>query len=412
MKSSKLPIYLDSHATTPMDPEVLDLVMDVMREDYGNAASPHHVYGTQAKFIVEKARQQVASLIGARAEEIIFTSGATESNNMAILGIAKLFKDKGNHIIISAIEHVSVLEVCGHLEKEGFRITTLAVDSQGLVNPQAVEQAIESDTILVSVMTANNEIGTIQPIREIAKIARQHQVLFHTDAAQAVGKIPMDVDADCIDLMSLSAHKMYGPKGIGALYIRQKNPRARLEPAFFGGGHEQGLRPGTLNVPGIAGFGKACELSAEFMPSESIRIAELRDKLKLGIHVGLDGVLVNGSMDKRLPHNLNLSFTYVDGESLMKSFETIAVSSSSACTSVNIEVSHVLKVLGLKEDMIHSSIRFGLSRFTTDAEINIAIEEVIRNVTHLREMSAFYNLTLQGMDDVQLARKPGEREIV
>jgi len=386
----KLPIYMDNHATTPLDPRVLEAMLPYFTEKFGNAASRNHEFGWKAEEAVENARGQIARLIHANPREIVFTSGATESNNLAIKGVAERFSEKGRHIVTQATEHRAVLDVCRHLEKSGWQVTYLPVNSGGRVDPAAVRRAIALKTVLVTVMYANNEIGVIQPIEEIGKITRELGVLFHVDAAQAVGKIPVDMERDGIDLLSISAHKIYGPKGVGALYVRRKNPRVELAAMMDGGGHERGLRSGTLNVPGIAGFGKACEICEKEMAEESKRLRGLRDRLAGAIGAGLDGTSINGSMEHRLPHNLNISFAQVDGESLLMGITDVAVSSSSACTSASLEPSYVLKALGVADELAHASIRFGLGRFNTEEEADYASARVIETVKRLRELSPLY----------------------
>lgn len=394
----KLPIYLDNHATTPVDPEVLRAMLPYFTEEFGNAASRNHQFGWRAEEAVERARQQIARLINADPKEIVFTSGATESDNGAIKGVAEMYREKGNHIITVVTEHKAVLDTCKRLEKSGYEVTYLPVQKDGKVSPEAVKEAVTDKTILITIMVANNEIGTIHPIAEIGRIAREKGILFHSDATQAVGKIPVDVQAMNIDLASLSAHKMYGPKGVGALYVRRKAPRVRLAPIIDGGGHERGMRSGTLNVPGIVGFGKACELCGQKMPEEASRLRALRDRLKEGIMGALDDVYLNGHPTDRLPGNLNLSFAYVEGESLLMGLKDIALSSGSACTSATLEPSYVLKALGVGEDLAHSSIRFGLGRFNTEEEVEYVITEVVKNVNRLREMSPLYEMAKEGVD--------------
>ena len=394
----KFPIYLDYHATTPVDERVLEAMLPFFREHFGNAASRNHSYGWVAEEAVEKARKQIASLINASPKEIVFTSGATESNNLAIKGAAEMYAEKGNHIITAATEHKSVLDTCKRLEKRGFRVTYLPVQPDGLIDLDRLRDSITDKTILVSIMYGNNEIGTIQDIRAIGQICHEKGVLFHTDGTQAAGKIPVDVIADNIDLMSFTAHKMYGPKGVGALYVRRKNPRVQLVAQIDGGGHERGMRSGTLNVPGIVGFGKAAELCQQLMPEEMPRLQRLRDKLKDGILAQLDEVYINGTMERRLPHNLNMSFAYVEGESLLMGVNDIAVSSGSACTSATLEPSYVLKALGAGDDLAHSSIRFGLGRFTTEEEIDYTIGKVVEVVKKLRELSPLYEMVKEGID--------------
>jgi len=394
----KFPIYLDYHATTPVDERVLEAMLPYFREHFGNAASRNHSYGWVAEEAVEKARKQVAALINPSPKEIVFTSGATESNNLAIKGAAEMYAEKGNHIITAATEHKSVLDTCKRLEKRGFRVTYLPVRPDGLIDLDQLRDSITDKTILVSIMYGNNEIGTVQDIRAIGQICHEKGVLFHTDGTQAAGKIPVDVIADNIDLMSFTAHKMYGPKGVGALYVRRKNPRVQLVAQIDGGGHERGMRSGTLNVPGIVGFGKAAELCQQLMPEEMPRLQRLRDKLKDGILAQLDEVYINGTMERRLPHNLNMSFAYVEGESLLMGVNDIAVSSGSACTSATLEPSYVLKALGAGDDLAHSSIRFGLGRFTTEEEIDYTIGKVVEVVKKLRELSPLYEMVKEGID--------------
>jgi cysteine desulfurase len=389
---------MDNHATTPMDPRVLEAMLPYFTEHFGNAASRNHAFGWQAEEAVEKSRKQIADLIGANAKEIVFTSGATESNNLAIKGVAEMYAERGDHIITAATEHKAVLDTTKKLEKHGYRITYLPVQQDGLIDLDMLRDAITDKTILVSIMYANNEIGVIQPIREIGRICKERGVLFHTDATQAVGKIPVNVLADNIDLMSLTGHKMYGPKGIGALYVRRKSPRVQLTAQMDGGGHERGMRSGTLNVPGIVGLGKACELCKNEMPEESKRLAYLRDKLKDRLLAELDEVFINGSMEHRLPHNLNISFAYVEGESLLMGINDVAVSSGSACTSATLEPSYVLKALGAGDDIAHSSIRFGIGRFNTEEEVDYVAEKVISVVKKLRELSPLYEMVKEGID--------------
>ena len=394
----KFPIYLDYHATTPVDPEVFKTMTPYFTDVFGNAASRNHEYGWTTEAAVEKARAQIARLIGATDKEIIFTSGATESDNLALLGVAEMYREKGNHIITTPIEHKAILDTCHHLEKHGFEVTYLPLDEFGRVSPEAVRAAITPKTILVSIMFANNEIGTLNPIAEIGKVCKENGVLFHTDAVQAIGKVPMNVDRLGVDLLSLSAHKIYGPKGIGALYVRRKNPRVRLAPIIYGGGHERGMRSGTLNVPGIVGFGKAVELIERNMETENARIKRLREKLWDGIRENLDDVYLNGHPTERISNNLNVSFAYVEGESLMMGMKELAVSSGSACTSASLEPSYVLKAIGVGEDLAHTSIRFGLGRFTTEEEIDYAIEKVVSTVRKLRDLSPLYEMAKDGID--------------
>jgi cysteine desulfurase len=387
-ESIRLPIYMDNHATTPVDPRVLEEMLPYFTDKFGNAGSRNHSFGWVAEEAVETARQRIAKLIGAAAKEIIFTSGATESDNLAIKGVAESYKEKGNHIITAVTEHKAVLDVCKHLERRGYHVTYLPVQKDGLIDVDDLRRAIDEKTILVSIMAANNEIGVIQPIEEIGKLCQERGVLFHSDATQAVGKMPVDVNKQYIDLMSISAHKMYGPKGTGALYVRRKNPRVQLSPIIDGGGHERGIRSGTLNVPGIVGLGKACSMASEVMSQEACHLAGMRNRLREKILGRLNEVFVNGSMEHRLPGNLNLTFAHVDGESLLMGLNDIALSSGSACTSAAIEPSHVLKALGISDDLAHSSIRFGIGRFNTEAEIDYVAERVCHTVERLRELSA------------------------
>jgi cysteine desulfurase len=389
---------MDYHATTPLDPRVLDAMMPFMTTKFGNAASRNHAFGWEAEEAVEKARKQIASLIGANAKEIVFTSGATESNNLAIKGVAEMYAERGNHIITCATEHKATLDTCKRLEKHGYRISYLPVMASGLVDLDMLRESITDKTILVSLMYANNEIGVIQPVAEIGKICKEKGVLFHTDGVQAVGKIPVNVIADNIDLMSISGHKLYGPKGVGALYVRRKSPRVQLTAQMDGGGHERGMRSGTLNVPGIVGLGAACEICQQEMPVESVRLRTLRDKLKAKLESQLDEVYVNGSLESRLPHNLNISFAYVEGESLLMGINDVAVSSGSACTSATLEPSYVLKALGAGDDLAHSSIRFGLGRFTTEEEVDYVTDKVVSIVKKLRELSPLYEMFKEGVD--------------
>jgi|SRR5690242_3706074 len=385
--SVKLPIYMDNHATTPLDPRVVAAMLPFFGEKFGNAASRSHSFGWAAEEAVENARGQIASLIGATAKEIIFTSGATESDNLMIKGVAERYRQTGNHIITQVTEHKAVLDTCKHLEKNGFEVTYLAVQSDGRVDPEAVRRAITPKTILITIMYANNETGVIQPIAEIGKIAKEHGILFAVDGAQGAGKIPVDVLRDNIDLLAVTGHKIHGPKGAGALYVRRRNPRVELSAMMDGGGHERGMRSGTLNVPGIVGLGKACELCREEMPVENARLRDLRDRLHTGLKAKLAGVSVNGSLEHRLPNNLNVSFAGADGESLMMGLSDVAVSSGSACTSANLEASYVLKALGVSDELAHSSVRFGLGRFNTVEEVEHVIEKVALVVNKLRELS-------------------------
>jgi cysteine desulfurase len=373
----KLPIYLDYHATTPVDPEVFKTMAPYFTEVFGNAASRNHEYGWTAEAAVEIARKQVADLIGASEKEIIFTSGATESNNLALQGVAELYAEKGNHIIVTPIEHKAILDTAHMLEKKGFKIDYAPIDETGRVIVDELAKMITDKTILVSIMFANNEIGSINPMAEIGKLCKARGVLFHTDAVQAVGKVAVDVNAMGIDLLSMTAHKIYGPKGVGGLYVRRKNPRVRLSAILHGGGHEKGMRSGTLNVPGIVGFGKACEVAKRLMPIEMPRVKALRDRLWEKIQAELDEVYLNGHPTERLPNNLNVSFAYCEGESLMMGMKELAVSSGSACTSASLEPSYVLKALGVGDDLAHTSIRFSIGRFTTDEEIDFAARKVI-----------------------------------
>jgi cysteine desulfurase len=394
----KLPIYFDNHATTQVDPRVVQAMLPYFTEKFGNAASRNHPFGWAGEEAVENARAQVASLIGATPKEIIFTSGATESDNLMIKGVAEMYREKGNHIITQAIEHKAVLDTCKRLEKDGFEVTYLPVGKDGRVNPEDVRKAITPKTILITIMYANNEIGIINPVQEIGKIAKEHGVFFASDGVQAVGKIPVDVQKDNIDLLAISAHKIYGPKGVGALYVRRRNPRVQLAAIIDGGGHERGMRSGTLNVPGIVGLGAACEIAQKEMAQESVRLAKLRDRLKAGLEAKLDEVFVNGSLEHRLPNNLNMSFAYVEGESLLMGINDIAVSSGSACTSATLEPSYVLKALGVGEDLAHTSIRFGLGRFNTEEEVDYVTEKMVTVVTKLRELSPLYEMAKEGID--------------
>jgi cysteine desulfurase len=393
-----LPIYMDNHATTQLDPRVLEAMMPYLTNKFGNAASRNHSFGWEAERAVEAAREQIAQLIGATSKEIIFTSGATESDNLAIKGIAEMYHEHGNHIITQVTEHKAVLDTCKRLEKHGYRVTYLPVKADGLIDLDDLGRAIDDKTILVTIMAANNEIGVLQPIAEIGKLCHERGVLFHTDAVQAVGKVPVDVIADNIDVLSLSGHKIYGPKGVGALYVRRRNPRVQIAAQIDGGGHERGMRSGTLNVPGIVGLGKACEICQQEMATEAVRDAGLRDRLKNKLESSLDYVHVNGSMEHRLPGNLNMSFLYVEGESLLMGINDIAVSSGSACTSATLEPSYVLKALGLGDDVAHSSIRFGLGRFNTQAEVDYVGEKVIDVVKKLRQLSPLYEMAKEGID--------------
>src|SRR6478672_6644068 len=394
----KLPIYLDHNATTPCDPRVVEAMIPYFTHDFGNAASRNHPFGWKAEEAVDYAREQVAKLIGADSKEIIFTSGATEADNLALKGVYEMYAQKGNHIITCNIEHKAVLDTCRHLEKLGAEVTYLKVKDNGLIDLGELEAAMKPTTILVAIMYANNEIGTVMPMKEISQIAKKHGALVFSDATQAVGKIPVDVNKDGIDLLALTAHKMYGPKGVGALYVRRKNPRVKVTAQMDGGGHERGMRSGTLNVPGIVGFGKACELCMQEMDQDAKRLSKLRDKLETAL-LKLEEAYVNGSKQHRLPHVSNISFKYVEGEGLMMGFnKDIAVSSGSACTSASLEPSYVLKALGLGDDLAHSSLRFGLSRFTKEEEIDYTIEHVTTTVLKLREMSPLWEMYKEGID--------------
>ena len=443
----KRPIYMDNHATTPVDPRVLEAMLPYLKDDFGNAASRNHVFGWKAEAAVELGRKQVAALIGASEKEIVFTSGATESNNLAIKGVVDFYREKGNHVITLKTEHKAVLDTCKRLERQrqerldelkvmrleqltgapvdpqnlatlelkhgleqdatyqawaakvrvGAKVTYLDVKPDGLVDLQALEAAITPETVLVSIMLANNEIGVVQPVDDIGRLCRKHGVLFHTDAVQGAGKVPFSVDAAQVDLVSLSAHKLYGPKGVGALYVRRK-PRVRLTPIIDGGGHEKGMRSGTLNVPGIVGFGKACELAKAEQGAEAERLRRLRDRLLQGLQAKLDMLVINGSMEHRLPGSLNVSFSYVEGEALMMAIKDVAVSSGSACTSASLEPSYVLRACGVDEDLAHSSIRFGLGRFNTEEEVDDVVDMVSKAVSRLREMSPLYEMAREGVD--------------
>ena len=394
----KLPIYMDNHATTRVDPRVLEAMLPYFGEIYGNAASRNHEFGWVAEQAVDNAREQVAKLIGATAKEIVLTSGATESNNLAIKGVAEMYREKGNHIITEVTEHKCVLDTCKRLEKHGYRVTYLPVQKDGLIDLNQLKDSMTDQTILVSIMAANNEIGILQPIREIGKLCHEKGVLFHTDAVQAAGKVPFNVIDDNIDLASVTAHKIYGPKGAGALYVRRRNPRVQLVAQMDGGGHERGMRSGTLNVPGIVGLGKACELARLEMGEESKRLFALRESLREQITSQLDECYINGSMEHRLPGSLNISFAYVEGESLLMGINDIAVSSGSACTSATLEPSYVLKALGAGDDLAHSSIRFGLGRFNTQAEVDYVAAKIVDVVRRLRELSPLYEMHKEGVD--------------
>jgi len=390
---------MDNHATTPMDKRVLEAMLPYFTEKFGNAASRNHSFGWEAEEAVDQARNQIAAIINAKSKEIIFTSGATESDNLAIKGVIDFYKDKGNHIITCVTEHKAVLDSCRALERAGKAVVTyLPVDKYGMVAPDDVRRAITDKTVLITIMYANNEVGTIHPIAEIGKIAKEKGIVFHCDAVQAVGKIPVDVDRDGIDLLSLSGHKIYGPKGIGAIYVRSKGPRVRIAPQIDGGGHERGMRSGTLNVTGIVGLGKACELAKSEMADETARLLELRNKLQAGIFERLDDVYLNGHPTERLPGNLNVSFAYVEGESLLMGMSDVAVSSGSACTSATLEPSYVIRALGIDEELAHSSIRFGLGRFNTEDEVDFVTDRVSKEVKRLREMSPLYEMAKEGID--------------
>ena len=394
----KFPIYMDYHATTPVDPRVVETMLPYFTEHFGNAASRNHPFGWEAEEAVETARKQVADLIGANPKEVIFTSGATESDNLAIKGVAEMYREKGNHVITAVTEHKAVIDTCKRLEKEGYRVTYLPVQKDGRIDLDELRGAITDKTILISIMMANNEIGVLQPIAEIGAIAKEKGILFHTDAVQSVGKVPVNVNELKVDLVSISAHKMYGPKGVGALYVRRRNPRVLLAPMVDGGGHERGMRSGTLNVPGIAGFGKAAELCRQEMAKDAERLGRMRDRLSKELHENLDEIYVNGSLEHRLPNNLNVSFAYVEGESLLMGINDVAVSSGSACTSASLEPSYVLKALGAGDDLAHSSIRFGLGRWTTDEEVDYVVQKLTNVVARLREMSPLYEMAKEGID--------------
>ncbi len=393
----KLPIYMDNHATTPVDPRVLDAMLPFFKETFGNASSRNHVFGWRAEEAVERSREAIGRLIGASGKEILFTSGATESDNLAIKGVAEFYREKGNHLITGKIEHKAVLDSMKRLERQGCEVSYLPVGTDGRIDPEDLKKAIGPKTILVSIMLANNEIGTIQPVEEIGRICRERGVLFHCDAVQGVGKVPFDVEKANVDLASLTAHKIYGPKGVGALYVRRK-PRVRLAEQIDGGGHERGMRSGTLNVPGIVGFARACEIAEAEMAAEGARLTAMRERMRKKITEGLDLVMLNGSLTHRLPGNLNLSFSYVEGEALMMAIKDVAVSSGSACTSASLEPSYVLRACGVPEDLAHSSIRFGLGRFNTDEEADYVADLVVAKARKLREMSPLYEMAKEGMD--------------
>jgi cysteine desulfurase len=395
----KKPVYMDNHATTRVDSRVLDAMLPYFTEKFGNAASRNHSFGWEAEEAVSLSREQIAALIGAKSKEIIFTSGATESDNLAIKGVVEFYKDKGNHIISCVTEHKAVLDSCRALERAGkATVTYLPVDKYGMVDPDAVRNAITDKTVLITIMWANNEIGTIHPIAEIGKIAKEKGIVFHTDAVQAIGKVPVDLEKAGVDLASITAHKIYGPKGIGALWVRSKGPRVRISPQMDGGGHERGMRSGTLNVPGIVGLGAACEIAGKEMPDEAQRLIQLRSQLQAGLFERLDEIYVNGHPTERLPGNLNVSFAYVEGESLLMGINDIAVSSGSACTSATLEPSYVIRALGIDDELAHSSIRFGLGRFNTLEEVDYVTDRVSREVKRLREMSPLYEMAKEGID--------------
>ncbi len=394
----KLPVYMDNHSTTPCDPRVVDAMLPYFTEKFGNAASRNHAFGWEAEEAVDRARKHIAGFINADAKEIVFTSGATESDNLALKGVAEMYHEKGDHMITCSTEHRAVIDPAKSLEKKGIRVTYVPVDKTGMVDPDDVRNAMTDKTILISIMLANNEIGTIHPISAIGRIAKEKGVLFHCDATQGVGKIPVDVQAMGVDLMSFTAHKIYGPKGVGALYVRRKAPRVRLAPMIDGGGHERGMRSGTLPVPLVVGFAKAMELCAQEMPTESVRLKTLRDRLHEGIGGALEEVYLNGHPTERLPGNLNVSFAYVEGEALLMGVKEIALSSGSACTSATLEPSYVLRALGVGSDLAHSSIRFGLGRFTTPEEVDYTIDRITEAVNHLRAMSPLYEMAKEGVD--------------
>ena len=394
----KLPIYMDYQATTPVDPRVLEAMLRYFTERFGNAASRNHRYGWEAEEAVEKARQQIAALIGASPKEIVFTSGSTESINLALKGAAEMYAEKGKHIVTSQAEHKAVLDVCKHLEQRGFEVTYLQPDKSGRVGVEQVAGALRADTILVALMWANNEVGTLNPVREIGALCHSKGILFFSDATQAAGKLPVDVEADQVDMLCISGHKLYGPKGVGVLYVRRRSPRVRLVAQMDGGGHERGMRSGTLNVPSIVGLGQACEIARVELPAESARTSELRDHLERRIFGELDFVHLNGNREHRLPNNLNVSFAFVEGESLIMGISDVAVSSGSACTSASLEPSHVLRAMQVGEDLAHSSIRFGIGRFTTREELDFAANQVIAAVRRLRELSPLYEMAQEGVD--------------
>lgn len=396
--SLRLPIYMDNHATTPMDPRVLEAMTPYFLQEFGNAASRSHSFGWAAEKAVDRAREQIAGLMNADPREIIFTSGATESDNLAIKGVAEMYRERGNHLITSVVEHKAVLDTCKHLESQGFEVTYLPVDDTGMVRPESLAEAITERTILCSLMLANNEIGTINPIQDLGAVCRSKGVLFHCDAVQGFGKIPFDVQGMNVDLASVTAHKLYGPKGCGALYVRRRNPRVRLKAQIDGGGHERGMRSGTLNVPGIVGFGRACEIASAEMEEEGRRLSGWRDRMRREITGRLGEVYLNGHPTQRLPGNLNVSFAYVEGESLLMGLKDIALSSGSACTSASLEPSYVLKALGVGDDLAHSSVRYGLGRFNTEEEVEFTIDKTVEVVERLRDMSPLYELAREGVD--------------
>jgi cysteine desulfurase len=403
----KTPIYLDYQATTPLDPRVLEAMLPYFRDHFGNAASRSHAFGWEAEKAVETARDEVAALIGASPKEIVFTSGSTEGINLALKGVAEMYGDKGKHIVTSQVEHKAVLDTCKHLEKLGFEVTYVEPDVTGRVSTEKVREALRPDTILVALIWANNEVGTLNPIREVGALCHERGVLLFTDATQAAGKVPVDVEADQVDLLCLSGHKLYGPKGVGALYVRRKNPRVRLMAQMDGGGHERGMRSGTLNVPGIVGLGKACAIARAELSQEAVRTAALRDRLERRITSELDFVHLNGNREQRLPNNLNLSFAFVEGESLIMGIKDCAVSSGSACTSASLEPSHVLRAMKVGEDLAHSSIRFGVGRFTTEEEVDFAANQVVAAVKRLRELSPLYEMAQEGIDLSQVNWQAG-----
>ncbi len=408
VQAMKSPIYLDYQATTPLDERVLEAMLPYFREKFGNSASRNHAYGWEAEKAVDLARAQVAELIGGEAKEVVFTSGATEANNLAIKGVAEMYREKGRHLISAPTEHKAVLDPMKRLEQEGCEVTLLPVDKHGSIRLEELAQAIRPDTVLVSLMAENNEIGTLHPLAAIGRLCKERGVLFHTDATQGVGKIPLDVEAMGIDLLSLSGHKIYGPKGIGALHVRRRNPRVRLSPQLDGGGHERGMRSGTLNVPGIVGLGCACSLARTELAGETARLTALRERLWSQLRAGLDEIHLNGHPTDRLPGNLNVSFAYVEGEGLMMGMSELAVSSGSACTSASLEPSYVLKAIGVGDDLAHTSIRFGIGRFTTVEEVDFAAQRVVAAVKRLRAMSPLYEMAKEGIDLKDVKWSPTE----